>query len=86
MIESFTLLIGVCVALILYGSLRIFFNDSQRLPLPPGPKGLPLLGNLKDLPPPGVVEAFHWLKHKALYGTISNPILILSNLPLILDN
>lgn len=41
---------------------------SNRAPLPPGPKGLPLLGNLNDLPQPGVLEAHHWLKHKELYG------------------
>ena len=43
-------------------------RTSTRAPLPPGPKGLPLLGNLNDLPQPGVLEAHHWLKHKDLYG------------------
>lgn len=43
-------------------------STSNRAPLPPGPKGLPLLGNLNDLPKPGVLEAHHWLKHKDLYG------------------
>jgi hypothetical protein len=38
----------------------------------PGPKGLPLLGNIKDLPPPDVPEYQHWLKHKDLYGSISS--------------
>lgn len=41
-------------------------------PLPPGPKGLPLLGNVNDLPKPGILEAHHWLKHKDLYGPISS--------------
>lgn len=42
-------------------------------PLPPGPKGLPLLGNVNDLPKPGSgLEAHHWLKHKDLYGPISS--------------
>ncbi|OJJ51826.1 hypothetical protein ASPZODRAFT_2108113 [Penicilliopsis zonata CBS 506.65] len=40
--------------------------------LPPGPKGIPLLGNLFDLPPPGEQEWQHWLKHKDLYGPLSS--------------
>ncbi|KAI6083793.1 putative cytochrome P450 oxidoreductase OrdA-like protein [Hypoxylon rubiginosum] len=47
-------------------------KDAGHLPLPPGPKGLPLIGNLNDLPGPGVFEAEHWLKHKELYGPISS--------------
>lgn len=38
------------------------------LPLPPGPKGLPLVGNIRDLPPHGSREWEHWLKHKDIYG------------------
>jgi hypothetical protein len=48
---------------------RLRKNDGQ---LPPGPRGLPLLGNLKDLAPPGKPEFLHWLKHKDLYGPISS--------------
>ena len=44
------------------------FKNAGRPQLPPGPKGLPLIGNLNDMPPPGVLEAHHWLKHKELYG------------------
>jgi hypothetical protein len=44
-------------------------RNANRAPLPPGPKGLPLLGNLNDLPKPGELEAHHWLKHKDLYGS-----------------
>ncbi|KAJ2991428.1 hypothetical protein NUW58_g285 [Xylaria curta] len=41
-------------------------------PLPPGPKGLPFLGNIADLPKPGEPEWEHWLKHKDTYGPISS--------------
>ncbi|KAI2630045.1 putative cytochrome P450 oxidoreductase OrdA-like protein [Xylaria nigripes] len=58
----------VCFAVIL---LRDRLNR-PRLPLPPGPKGLPLVGNLYDFPKPGVSEAIHWSEHKKLYGPISS--------------
>ncbi|KAI6911131.1 putative cytochrome P450 [Hortaea werneckii] len=43
-------------------------------PLPPGPAGLPILGNLFDLPPTtgSQPEYLHWLAHKDLYGPISS--------------
>lgn len=37
-------------------------------PLPPGPKGIPILGNVNDLPKPGELEWHHWLQHKEIYG------------------
>ena len=51
---------------------RFGLSHATRKPLPPGPKGLPLLGNVNDLPKPGILEAHHWLQHKALYGPISS--------------
>ncbi|KAJ5665051.1 uncharacterized protein N7477_007499 [Penicillium maclennaniae] len=41
-------------------------------PLPPGPPPRPIVGNIADLPPPGVQDWMHWLKHKDLYGPISS--------------
>lgn len=38
-------------------------------PLPPGPGGFLLLGNINDMPKPGEPEWEHWLQHKDLYGT-----------------
>ena len=48
------------------------FRRRKRLPLPPGPKPWPLIGNISDLPPTGEQEWIHWLKHKDTYGTISS--------------
>lgn len=42
---------------------------ASALPLPPGPKGVPVLGNINDLPKPGgKLECHHWAEHKDLYG------------------
>ena len=53
----------------LYVLKRLFFSKSEsRPPLPPGPKGKPIIGNLLDVPKPGQQEWVHWMKHKDLYG------------------
>lgn len=67
------LAVGVTIACA-FILLRLFnsFQNAGRYPLPPGPKGLPVIGNLNDMPPPGVLEAHHWLKHKELYGGVAH--------------
>lgn len=47
---------------------RLKRSKNAGLPLPPGPKGVPILGNVNDLPKPGMLECHHWLQHKDLYG------------------
>jgi len=44
----------------------------KKLPRPPGPKDLPLVGNIADLPQKGCLEWQHWIKHKDLYSPISS--------------
>jgi hypothetical protein len=58
-------------ALILYYVL-IPSKKRSGLPLPPGPKPLPLVGNIFDLPPAGTAEYKHWARHNELYGPISH--------------
>lgn len=69
-IASLTLLWGI-IALVGYLVYQQSTQTSRRK-LPPGPKPLPILGNIKDFPPDGTPEYQHWLKHKDLYGGISS--------------
>ncbi|GKT74214.1 cytochrome P450 oxidoreductase [Colletotrichum tofieldiae] len=63
-----TSFIGLVVVSFLVEKAFNTFRNRSRPPLPPGPKGLPIVGNVNDLPKPGELEAHHWLKHKELYG------------------
>jgi len=69
--DRISLFYSAAAVLVLYGFVRIVFKKAKP-PLPPGPKALPLVGNLKDLPPENVSEWQHWLTHKNLYGPISS--------------
>ena len=60
-------------------------GNKRQLPLPPGPKGLPMLGNLADLPPAGIPEHDHWIQHKDKYGPISSITAMGSTLVIIHD-
>ncbi|KAI5118228.1 hypothetical protein M0805_000724 [Coniferiporia weirii] len=66
--DSYLILSSFIIPLI--ASLVILRNRKLSLPLPPGPRPLPLIQNLLDLPKG--FEAFHWAKHKHLYGPISS--------------
>ncbi|KAK6529943.1 hypothetical protein TWF281_009093 [Arthrobotrys megalospora] len=62
----------VALILLTYFVYRYSSRDQRRQRLPPGPKPLPILGNVRDFPPADVPEFEHWLKHKDQYGPISS--------------
>ncbi|PYH83308.1 cytochrome P450 [Aspergillus uvarum CBS 121591] len=68
-----TLIQGLIGLSLLYLLLsRLLSRSRSSAPLPPGPRGKPIIGNLADLPPPGVQEWRHWLQFKERYGPISS--------------
>lgn len=62
------LLLGLCSACFIY---RYVWMKERKLHLPPGPKSLPLIGNLQDMPTGNIPEGKYWARHRALYG--ANP-------------
>lgn len=71
-ISPTTLVVSVsCGVIALYVISRLLRGKGDGRPLPPGPKGFPVLGNINDLPKPGEPEWEHWLQHKDLYGAYS---------------
>jgi hypothetical protein len=46
----------------------VIANIRSKGPLPPGPRGLPFIGNALDMPKD--YEWLHWAKHKELYGEL----------------
>lgn len=68
---SATIGIAFATFAIIYAT-RWHLGRKNALPLPPGPKGLPLLGNVNDMPKSGMLECHHWLQHKEFYGPISS--------------
>lgn len=65
----FTILALVAFIALAFSIFR-FVNGKKNLRLPPGPKGLPLLGNIFDLPPDGSRDWEHWATFKDRYGNI----------------
>ncbi|KAL6892167.1 cytochrome P450 [Trichoderma evansii] len=67
-----TIIISI-IALIGYILYHQFFRKKDALlGLPPGPKALPIIGNLLEFPPAGTPDFQHWLKFKDLYGPLSS--------------
>lgn len=63
---------GLVVALFIFVLYRYRQQRRALIGLPPGPRPLPLLGNVRDLPPKGCQEYRHWLTHKNVYGPVSS--------------
>ena len=62
------------IAAVLVGALLSYYLIFRKVsgpPLPPGPKPLPTVGNVLDLPPKGVPEYQHWLTFKDKYGPLA---------------
>ena len=70
MLQLAALAILTTVVLVFFYLKRINARSSSQLPLPPGPKGLPLIGNLLDMPTGYEWETYHkWSKELgAFYG------------------
>lgn len=77
------LLLSACV--VCYRLSRRHLQPRNALKLPPGPKSLPLLGNIRDFPSDGTLEYQHWLAHKDQYGDISSVTVMGMTLVLIHD-
>jgi hypothetical protein len=60
-LDIFAILATVVVLIFLYFKRK---NSSfSHLPLPPGPKGLPVIGNLRDIPTSFAWQTYHkWSK------------------------
>ncbi|KAI4666122.1 uncharacterized protein J4E78_003589 [Alternaria triticimaculans] len=68
---SATIAIAFAAFAIIYAT-RWHLGRKNARPLPPGPKGLPILGNVNDMPKSGMLECHHWLRHKDIYGPLSS--------------
>ncbi|GAO15621.1 uncharacterized protein UV8b_04798 [Ustilaginoidea virens] len=68
--HSAVVLVAASVALYLVLHWRRRTPPGGGAPLPPGPKPLPVLGNVLSLPPRGAPEYAHWLQFRR-YGPVS---------------
>lgn len=70
-----TLILQALIVLVGY----LVYHQLLRKPkrnLPPGPKGLPLLGNVLNLPPKDVPDHVHWKSITDKYGSVASVTLL----------
>jgi fumagillin biosynthesis cytochrome P450 monooxygenase len=67
-----SLVTQVCIVVLSTLLVCLKYHNKRAAKLPPGPKGMPIIGNFLDLPCPGIPEFQHWLKHKDAYGPLSS--------------
>ncbi|KAI1008649.1 hypothetical protein LB504_001985 [Fusarium proliferatum] len=65
MLSAVLILVGIALTI-------LYLRTKPRKNLPPGPKPLPILGNIRDMPDGTAPEYQHWIKFKDLYGPISH--------------
>ncbi|PYH90324.1 cytochrome P450 [Aspergillus ellipticus CBS 707.79] len=68
---SLSIVVSAILVLVNAYIARVLFNRNPA-PLPPGPKGWPIVGNIADLPKEGGQDWLHWLQFKEKYGPISS--------------
>lgn len=60
--------VGVCAGTVI-ALLGLYIRQRNALPYPPGPKGLPLLGNVADVPPKRQwVQYAQWAREFGAYS------------------
>ncbi|KAM0451588.1 hypothetical protein ACHAPV_009929 [Trichoderma viride] len=67
-----TIIIQALIALLSFAIYHQLFRNPKKKNLPPGPKGLPLIGNVFDLPPKGTPDYIHWKSVTDKYGPIAS--------------
>jgi hypothetical protein len=65
-------LVWTAIIIVAFAAKTFLTPKRKGPPLPPGPKPLPLVGNVNDLPTGTTPEYFHWTKHNAAYGPITS--------------
>ena len=81
--DPLILVLNITLGLIMLYLVLLIRKTSA--PLPPGPTGRFLIGNVKDLPSADEPEWAHWRKHKEKYGSISSVTVLRRTIVIISD-